>query len=154
MAVSPTIQNSGGAIPNMEDIRAMADWVTGANATDLTAATTLTSADHGKTFNLVNATGFAVTLPALKDGLCLRFRMSSTALSSGNHTVVSVPAAKIEGSVFSPEAAAVVCVAAADSVNFINATAVLGDVIELKCDGSVWHLTGQCFDQAGITSST
>jgi hypothetical protein len=120
----------------------------------VTAANVLLGAESGTRFFLNNATGFQTTLPALQLGLEFWFYMGATALSSGNHTIISAPAAKIEGSIACPEAAAVVCVAAADSINFIDALAVPGDFAHVWCDGSTWYLDGLCFDQAGMTTST
>lgn len=155
MTISPTIQNSGGAAPNLEDVRRLADLVTGANSEIRTALSTLTADEHGKTIILNNATGFVTTLPAVADGLKFRFLMGATALSSGNHTIVPLDGDNIiEGSISSPEVTALVAVvAAANTVSFINALAVIGDWCEFWCDGTTWYLSGCTFVQDGMTST-
>jgi len=155
MAISPTIQNSGGAIPNMEDIRALADLVTGANAETVTAANVITAEEHGKTFILNATTGFVSTLPLPADGLKYRFVIGATEVSSGNHTIVPNGSANIiQGSCSTAaDGAAVAFVADADSVNFVASAAKNGDYIELWSDGTSWFLSGQCIIATGITST-
>ena len=154
MAISPTIQNSGGAAANMEDVRALASAVTGSSRASKTSAYTIVTADHGKTIVLNSATGFVVTLPALADGFFVRVRVGATPPTSGNHTVVTPASANIiEGSLNTAAAAAAVSAAAADTVSFVASAAVLGDWAEFQCDGTNWFVKGSCLVATGMTTT-
>ncbi len=120
----------------------------------LTAAKTLTNADHNKTFMLSLAGGFAVTLPALESGLRFKFFVA-TAPSGGAYTIVSAGGAdvivagvnelEVDTGDDGPYSAA------ADTITFADGVAVVGDYVELVCDGTKWYGHGQTNADGGAT---
>lgn len=101
--------------------------------TALTAATTLTAADSGKTFLLNLATGFTVTLPANTTvGFRARFIVGIAPTTA--YIISAATADTIGGSVLSSSGGAEDTEAAftADSVTFVANTAVAGDIIEVE----------------------
>ena len=107
----------------------------------ITAATTLTPTQSGSTFTVSQATAYAITLPALQNGLNYKFICSTT----GAHTVaITSTAANIVGfAMFGPNATVKSSHSAGTAtVNFATGAAGLGDVIYIHCDGSNWFAQG------------
>jgi len=124
----------------------------------LSAATTLTKYDTGRTFYLDSATEFAVTLPAPELGLQLSF-VVKTAPAGADYTVVSSGGANIiKGSVTGADLNAAtdgdIETAGGDTVSFVSAKAVSGDRVDMTCDGSSWYVRGHCSVFDAITIST
>ena len=121
-----------------------------ANATSITAATTLISGQCGQTIFINNATGFEITLPAPTIGCAFRF-VDATLLSSGNHTIVTNASANIiaggcnELAVTTGDDGPIDT--NGDTITFLVATDSLGDMIELISDGTLWFVT---FCQSGL----
>ena len=129
-----------------------------ANCDVLTEAVTTTNviaaSETGTHFVLNSATAFVSTLPAPAAGLEFWFHAGATQVTGGNHTIVTNSSANvIEGSLSSPEQAAVSCVAAADTISFIADLAVQGDLAHVWSDGTDWYLDGHCFVQDGMTTT-
>ena len=123
-----------------------------ANVVALTAATTLTYAQSGKTFTLGTAGGFAVTLPTPKAGTVYEFFVKVAPTTA--YTVVTASSANIiYGAVASAEDAAgsVACAAASDTISFVANKAIIGDSIKLISDGTYWYAKGFCNVQDAIT---
>lgn len=121
------------------------------NVSVLESAATLTAADSGKVFLLVQ-TGVnkTVTLPACETGLNLTFVLKTAAANKWE----IVQAAGTQDFV-----GGVVCVAdvAGDSaassdtlVRFVGGAAVAGDTISLVSDGTVWYIEGSFGASGGI----
>jgi hypothetical protein len=125
-------------------------------ATETTAATdVLTTADCGKTIFLSHATEFATTLPAAVAGCYFKFIVAN-APETASYTVVTDSSANvIHGQVASAEDAAgsVATVAAADTITFVDAKAIIGDYVEVISDGTNWYISGMCNVQDGITTT-
>lgn len=120
----------------------------------VTTTNVITAAETGKTFFLNSATGFASTLPAPALGLWFKF-IVTTAPTSGNHTVGTDSADNIiHGQISTGEDAAgsVVTAAAADIINFVANTAIVGDYVECVSDGTNWYVSGMCAVQDGMTT--
>ena len=129
-----------------------------ANCDVLTEAVTTTNviaaSETGTHFVLNSATAFVSTLPAPAAGLEFWFHAGATQVTGGNHTIVTNSSANvIEGSLSSPEQAAVSCVAAADTISFVADLAVQGDLAHVWSDGTDWYLDGHCFVQDGMTTT-
>ena len=129
-----------------------------ANCDVLTEAVTTTNviaaSETGTHFVLNSATAFVSTLPSPAAGLEFWFHAGATQVTGGNHTIVTNSSANvIEGSLSSPEQAAVSCVAAADTISFIADKAVQGDLAHVWSDGTDWYLDGHCFVQDGMTTT-
>lgn len=103
----------------------------------VSADTTLTLADNGKTILLAGTSGaYSVTLPAVKDGLSFKFIVST--VSSGVRTI-SATTAVIQGTVVANGAA----VAGVNETNIaLSASSKVGDIVEVISDGTNFYLNG------------
>lgn len=143
-----TVKSSNGSVANL-------------GSTDtVTAASTLTVNDAGKTIFLNSATEFATTLPAPAAGLRFTFIVSA-APSGADYTIVTASSANIiKGSVYSSDLNAASDAdfetSGGDTISFVSAKAVAGDRVELFCDGTNWFAYGFCtlFDAITITTAS
>ena len=126
-----------------------------AKTTVLSAATTLTAADSGTTFILDAAAGKTVTLPALAEGIVLKFVVGA-AFATDNWVIDSAEGDNINGIIADMGATPAGIVAGAeDQINFVASAETIGDWIELTCDyaNSQWLVTGMCAANGGITAT-
>lgn len=114
--------------------------------TELTAATTLTAADSGKTYLLNLTAGFAVTLPAPASGLKFKFILS--AAITGDMTVVTNGGDNVIQGTIIVNGASVIG-SNEDTITFANAAETVGDYIELESDGTNWWIVGGVAAAAG-----
>jgi hypothetical protein len=122
----------------------------------LTAAATLTIEESGTIVTLGTAGGFAVTLPAVADAAGCSYRFVVKVAPTTAYTVVTASSEnKIQGQVCSAEDAAgsVSTAAASDTVTFVANKAIIGDYVDLVCDGVYWYASGMCNVQDGITTT-
>lgn len=127
--------------------------VLGAGRTEVVTTTNILLGAETGTHYVLNATGaFVTTLPALKLGLEFWFHIGATEPTT-THTIVSAPSAKIQGNITSKIGTTVVCVADADSINFIASKALHGDYVHVWCDGSFWYIDGMCAAFDGMTTT-
>jgi hypothetical protein len=115
----------------------------------VTAANVITAAESGSVFFLSSATEFASTLPAPQAGLHFTFIVTA-APSGANYTITTNASANIiKGTVHESSGAdADSETTGADTINFVDGTAVAGDMAEVWCDGTNWF--AKCFcDAAG-----
>lgn len=119
-----------------------------------TAATlALTKYDHGATIVFNRAAGTAVTLPALADGAEFHFVIgtapttANTIASAGAANVIAggVNELEVDTSDDGPYSAV------GDLVSFVANVAVVGDYVDLRCDGTRWFLRGQTNADGGVT---
>jgi len=124
----------------------------------LATGTTLTAADSGKVFLLVQAgANRTATLPACIAGLNFRFIVKTAAAnkweivqSAGTEDFVG-SVLSVVGAVAGAESTSGDTAGAADTlVRFVGGTAVAGDEIELVSDGTVWYIRGTCKNAGGI----
>ena len=113
---------------------------------ELTAATTLTAADSGKTIYLNLTAGFATTLPAPADGL--RFKFILSAAITGDMTIVTNGGDNVIQGTIIVNGASVIG-ADEDTITFANAAETVGDYIELESDGTNWWIVGGVAAAAG-----
>lgn len=121
----------------------------------LTAVTTLTEADSGKTIFLNSATEFAVTLPKVKSGLNFNFVVKA-APSGASYTIVTNGSSPvIYGQIYTTDinsgTDADFNIYAASTLTFADGTAVVGDSIKLISDGTYWYAKGFCSVYNAIT---
>lgn len=122
---------------------------------NLTAASTLTARDSGRTLFLNSATEFVTTLPLPAAGL--NFDIIVTAAPSGaSYTIVTNASANIiKGNIVtSATGAADTETSGGDTISFVDGTAVAGDRVQLRCDGTTWFAYGQCAVATAITITT
>ena len=106
---------------------------------------TLGMHDSGKTYMLENTVARTITLPAVKAGLKFKFIVTdSTAAST---IVTSEGTSLIKGGILLATAwetlAGTTLTAATDNV--------IGDWVELVCDGTYWYISGQSGHANGFT---
>jgi hypothetical protein len=112
----------------------------------LTADTTLTPADSGKTIFL-DAVGEAITLPAVADCAGVRLKFIVTAAVITTDWTIVADSAKVYGQVV--EAGLVQLASAETTLTIVKTSkATFGDWITLESDGTNWYLAGQ-FSVAG-----
>lgn len=134
-------------------------WTGGtvALAATTTGADTLTVAECGKTIFLNNATGYATTLPTVGGTTgpagCEFTFIVKTALTSGNHTVVTGNTHEnvMEGMV--THAAAVSACASEDTLTFVD-TVLPGAWVHVVSDGAAWYVTGEAVTTNLLTCTT
>lgn len=140
------------------DIVLGAGTVTYRQLTEYVSATNvLTAAESGKTCFLGHATEFATTLPAVAAGLHFKF-IVALAPSGASYTIgTNAGADIIHGAAVSSADAGGSCGSTAgtpaDTITFVNGQAMVGDWIEVVCDGTYWYAFGVCSDEDAITFS-
>ena len=112
----------------------------------LTADKTLTFSDTGKTF-LLDAVGEDITLPALKDGLSFKFRVTASVTTTPWKIISSTNV--IQG--YAGVNYATVIGLNENTISFVHTNAIAGDTVEVFCDGTSWHATGQGSASGSIT---
>ena len=112
----------------------------------LTANTTLTPADSGKTF-LLDATGEVITLPAVTEGVQYKF-ICDTTTATTNWTIVAATSV-IYGS--AQVAGAVVAASAENTITLVVAKFLPGDWVTLESDGTNWYVEASVVTSAGCT---
>ncbi len=112
----------------------------------ITADTTLTKADSGKTF-MLDAVGEAITLPSPTEGVNFKFVCSATTATS-NWTIVSATDV-IYGS--AQVAGAVIAASAENTITLVIAKFLPGDWVSLVSDGTNWYVEGSVVTTVGLT---
>jgi hypothetical protein len=109
----------------------------------LTAATTLTEVDSGKTIFLNSTTEFEVTLPKVKAGLNFTFIVKA-APSGASYTIVADSQNLMFGQIYTSdvnsEYDADSNIYAASTLTFADSISVVGDRAELISDGTYWYV--------------
>lgn len=121
----------------------------------VTSANVITAAETGSVFFLNAAAEFASTLPAPAAGLHFTFIVTG-APSGANYTITTNNSDNIIlGQVHSSTGGnADSETSGADTINFVDGSSVVGDTVQVWCDGTNWF--AQCFSDAdgGITITT
>lgn len=112
----------------------------------ITADTTLTTSDSGKTI-LLDAIGEAITLPSPEAGLNYKFICTVTTVTT-NWTVVATGAIIFGSCVV---AGAVVAASAETTITLVIAKFLPGDEINLESDGTNWYVSGDVVTALGCT---
>ena len=106
---------------------------------------TLGMKDSGKTYILENTVARTITLPAVKAGLKFKFIVSDSTAASTIAT--NEGTSLIKGGILLATAwetlAGTTLTAATDNV--------VGDWVELVCDGTYWYISGQSGHANGLT---
>jgi hypothetical protein len=123
------------------------------NTETVAATNAIAVSESGKTFFLSSATEFASTLPAPAAGL--RFSFVITAAPSGaSYTVVTTASAQIIfGKIYSAagDAGDVENTGGATTITFVDGQSVVGDRVDIVCDGTNYYAVGFASVAAGIT---
>jgi hypothetical protein len=110
--------------------------------TTLTAASTLTAADSGRTLFLSATAEFATTLPAPAAGLSFSY----TIVTSGSANIIKGVQFTAEDAGGSGDSGT-----ADDTITFVDGQAVAGDRVDLVCDGTNWFAYAFTKLVAGLT---
>lgn len=117
----------------------------------LTATRTVLAEESGKTFLLVADTEFVTTLPAPFLGAEFTFIVGQ-APSGANYTVVTAGSANIiKGQAYVAADAAGDAGTTDDTISFVGAQSVAGDMVQLYSDGTSWFAKAFCAVAAGVT---
>lgn len=119
----------------------------GASIKVVSADTTLTAKDSGKTIILSNATGEAITLPDVEEGLKYKF-IVGLAFDTSAWTITAASKV-IQGTVLVNGAS--VLGANEDIITFAHAAENVGDWVEIVSDGTNWYVSGVGSAAASIT---
>jgi len=115
----------------------------------VTGTNVLTAAESGKVCFLNASAEFDSTLPAVAQGLHFKFVVSAAPSGVDYQVLTNSGDNVIEGSV--TVAGAVVLAANEDEINFVQAAAIVGDWVELVCDGTSWFVSGQASASGAVT---
>lgn len=121
----------------------------------VTATNVITAAETGSVFFLNSATEFVSTLPAPAAGL--HFTFIVTAAPSGASYTITTNGSNniIVGTVHSSTGGnADSETAGCDTITFADGVSVVGDTVEVWCDGTNWFAKAFCDADAGITFDT
>jgi len=119
------------------------------------AANVIASNESGTVYFLNDATEFASTLPAVAAGLHYTFIVTG-APSGADYTITTDSSANvILGQVYcnagtDEDSETSGC----DTISFVGGTSVVGDRVELYCNGTNWFAYGFCNATGGITLTT
>lgn len=122
----------------------------------LTAETVLTAADSGKLLTLGDADGFDVALPAPSPGLNFTFVVKVAPTTAYTITTNGTTQNVIHGQVVSKDLDAAsdgdaTAGTAVDVITFVANKALVGDRVELVCDGTLWYAVAFAAAFDGIT---
>ncbi len=106
--------------------------------------------DNGKTFILGDAAPGTITLPAVTNtGFHCRVKVGFNLTTNG--VLASAEGGNMEGCL--TVAGAVVDVAAAGQVNFVQTADNIGDEVEVISDGTYWHVRGSALTTGALTAT-
>ena len=132
-------------------VRSLAGFIGPFAQSSLTAASTLTAADSGNAYFLDSATEFATTLPLPAAGLSFTFIVKA-APSGANYTIVTAGSANIiKGQAYPASGDAGDTGTADDTISFVSAAAVAGDMVTVMSDGTSWFAKAWCAVATGVT---
>lgn len=130
-----------------ESISQQANDGVGSSIKVVSADTTLTASDSGKTIVLSNATGEDIVLPSVAEGLKYKF-IVGLAFATSAWTVTSATKV-IQGTVLVNGAS--VLGANEDIITFAHAAENVGDWVEVESDGTNWYVSGVGSAASSIT---
>lgn len=124
---------------------------------NLTATTTLTKSDCGKTLLLNSTTEFATTLPTPSAGCSFKFIVKA-APASASYTIVTASSGNVFiGHVETADVASAGgdgdSSTADDTITIVDGVAVVGDSVEMISDGTSWYYIGHAKAYNGITAA-
>lgn len=114
----------------------------------LTADTTLTPADTGKTF-LLDAVGEVITLPAVASSEGVQYKFICTVTTATTDWTIVAATDVIYGS--AQVAGAVVAASAENTITLVVAKFLPGDWVTLESDGTNWYVEASVVTSAGCT---
>lgn len=120
----------------------------------VTAANVIDAAESGSVFFLSAANEFASTLPAPAAGLHFTFIVAAAPAGASYTVVTNASANIIIGHAFGSDGNASDTGTTDDTITFVDGQAVVGDRVDVFCDGTNWFAYGFSAVPAGITFTT
>ena len=120
----------------------------------VTAANVIDAAESGSVFFLSAANEFASTLPAPAAGLHFTFIVAAAPAGASYTVVTNASANIIIGHAFGSDGNASDTGTTDDTITFVDGKAVVGDRVDVFCDGTNWFAYGFSAVPAGITFTT
>ena len=121
-----------------------AEYIFNMNASSASSHT-LDMGDSGKTYLLASTVARTITLPAVKAGVRIKFIVTDSTAASTIAT--SEGTALIKGGILLAPGWETL----AGTTLTASTSAVVGDWIELVCDGTYWYISGQSGHANGFT---
>jgi membrane protein implicated in regulation of membrane protease activity len=123
------------------------------------ATNAIAAAESGTTFFLNSGTEFVSTLPAPALGLRFTFVVAAAPASASYTIVTNGSANVILGHVLTSQDAGGTAdseTSGGDTITFVDAKAVVGDRVDLECDGTSWfaRCSSKVFDAITITTAS
>lgn len=123
---------------------------TSAGIKSLASSQTLSKADTGKVFICSQAGAYDITLPAVGDAKGWQGTFVLGTAGSNDFDIIGGTADVMIGAIVAENG---VQVDAADKITFAASNAVVGDRIDVYCDGTNYYVYGFCVDDAHISAS-
>jgi len=118
------------------------------NYQSLSADTTLTAADSGKTF-LLDAVGEDITLPAVATSNGVKYRFLCDTTTATTDWTITAATAVIQGS--AQVAGAIIAASNESLITLVVAKFLPGDWVTLESDGTNWYAEGSVVTTIGLT---
>jgi len=99
----------------------------------------ISASDSGKIFTVTQAAVGVNTLPALAAGLCYTFILRTAAANVVQIAAAAAATNIIGHSIVGPQAGATIRPGAGTATVRFSTTCIVGDRIDLVCDGTNWH---------------
>jgi hypothetical protein len=119
----------------------------------VTGTNSINRFESGTTYFLNSATDFVTTLPPPEAGINYKFIVTTAATTTAHTIVTQTGDDIIYGAVATTDGLASVLAAGADTISLTKTATggIVGDMIELTCDGTNWYVRGLVSVAAGIT---
>jgi len=151
-----SIMSGTGNDPLYNFIGEVDDIFTGAKVEVVTSTNAITIAEAGKVFVLNSVTEFASTLPSAATSAGITYRFIIGAAPAGaSYTIVTDSSENlIYGMVLEAETDTSNDGPVAqeeDTITFVQSIAVIGDWVEVTCDGTNWYISGMTAADGAVT---
>ena len=117
------------------------------------ATNVIAAAESGTTYFLSALAGFASTLPAPAIGLMYRFIVLTPPTSNGYTILTNASGNVMSGTHSVTATGGGSAIAGADTITLVANSAILGDRVDVICDGTNWNVTAFSTLKASITSA-
>lgn len=148
------IQSSGSGVEFNSVVSGLGSSILSGFAKDvsvLSTGTTLTAADSGKVFLLVQGTSAkTATLPVAASGLNFRFVLKTAHATYKWEIVQASSADDFVGHIAASAAAGATASGSNTLIKFVNNVSVPGDYVALECDGTNWYVSGMAAATGGV----
>jgi hypothetical protein len=142
------MENYQKAQASGESISLLANDGAGATQKAITADTTLSADESGKTI-LLDAVGEVITLPAVASSAGFKYKFLCTVTTATTDWTIVAATNVIQGS--AQVAGAVIAASNENTITLVVAKFLPGDWVTLECDGTNWYAEGSVVTTVGLT---